>query len=123
MLADQFFQKYTIPVNGPFPSTSSNWGNKINKAESVEPNKKWTITLNKDVHPTSVQKAIYLVKDEASLVRVGVEVSKDNPKQIIITAPKQGYKPGKYQLMITDDLQDKTGKSLKTNVLMNFQVQ
>ncbi|WP_313894613.1 GDSL-type esterase/lipase family protein [Psychrobacillus sp.] len=123
VMADQFFQNYSIHVNAPFPNISSNWDNKINKAESVAPNKKWTITLNKDVHPTSVKKAVYVVKDGTSLVQVGVEISKDNPKQIIITAPKQGYKSGAYQLMVTNDLQDKSGKSLKTNVLMNFQVQ
>ncbi|MEK5147317.1 GDSL-type esterase/lipase family protein [Psychrobacillus sp. FSL K6-4615] len=122
VMADQFFQNYTIPVNGPFPSASGEWGNKIQKAESVVPDKKWIITLNKEVRSTSVQKAIYVVKDGVSLVRVGVEISKDNPKQIIITAPKQGYKSGSYQLMITNDLQDKSGKSLKTNILLNFQI-
>lgn len=78
--------------------------------------------MNKEVHSTSIQKAVYVVKDGASLVRVGVEISKDNPKQIIITAPKQGYKSGSYQLMITNGLQDKSGKSLRTNILMNFQI-
>ncbi|WP_186321519.1 GDSL-type esterase/lipase family protein [Bacillus sp. FJAT-22090] len=122
VLAEQFFLNYTIPVNGSFPSLTGTWDKQFDKAHPVASNKVWTVTLNKNANPTSVAGAIYVVKNGSELIPVEKAVAKDNPRQIIVTPPKQGYKKGSYQLMITNDLVDTEGNSLKTKVLMNFKV-
>ncbi|MEI4768722.1 GDSL-type esterase/lipase family protein [Psychrobacillus sp. FJAT-51614] len=121
VLADQFLLNYSIPVNGPFPNHTGEWGNKIDKPELVAADKMWTVTLTKGINPASVKEAVYVVKDDTKLVPVGIEVSIDN-KQILISPPKQGYKPGAYQLMITNKLTDKSGGALQKTVLVNFKV-
>lgn len=121
VIADQFFLNYKIPLNGTFPSPSDEWGNTIDKLEQVSSDKKWTITTNRAINAASVMGSVYMVKDGAQLINVGKELSKDG-KHLSITAPKQGYKSGYYQLMITNDLKDTSRKSLKTSVLMNFSV-
>gem|GEM_PF-2722085 len=123
VIANQFLLQYSIPVNGTFPNPTGEWGSKIDKTELVAADKKWTVTLNKEVNPASVLGSIFVVKDGTQLMNVALEVSKDNPKQIIVTAPKQGYKSGSYQLMITNKLTDKSGKPLLKSVLVNFKVQ
>lgn len=122
VLADQFFLNYTIPVTGPLPSLTGSWDKQFSKIEAVTSDKVWKVTLNKKVNPASVSGAVYVVKDGLEVVQVEKEVSKDNPHLIIVKPPKQGYKKGDYQLMITSDLMDIAGKPLKTKVLMNFQV-
>lgn len=120
VIANQFFSYYTIPVNGTFPDPTGDWGKVMDKRETlVEANKKWTITLNKEINPTTLSEAIYVVKDGSQLINVEKNVPKDH-KQIIVSAPKQGYKPGTYQLMITNNLTDTAGKPLNTTVIMSF---
>lgn len=122
VLADQFFTYYSPPINGPFPSLFGEWNTKFDHKQVVEANKSWTINLNNNVRPESIQGAIYVVKDGTQLINVGKEISKSKPNQIIITPPKQGYKSGSYQLIIMNDLTDTSGKSLKTKALINFTV-
>ncbi|QFF98077.1 hypothetical protein PB01_04175 [Psychrobacillus glaciei] len=122
VIADQFFKYYSIPLNGPFPNPTLEWGKKIEKMEIVETDKKWIVTLNKSVDPASVQHSVFVVKDGTQLMNISKEVSKDNQKQIIITPPKQGYKPGLYQLMITNNLTDQLRKPLENTVLVTFKV-
>lgn len=122
VLADQFFANFSIPVNKPLPSIPDKWGQIIEKSEPVASNKTWTINLNKAVNPKSVDNGIFVVKDGAVLIPVSTKVSPVDPKQVLILAPKQEYKPGSYELMITKDLTDSLGGPLKTTVLMKFQV-
>lgn len=122
VLADQFFANYSIPVNKSLPSITDKWGQIIERAEPVASNKNWTINLNKAVNPKSIENGIFVVKDGAVLIPVSTKVSSKDPKQILISAPKQGYKPGSYELMITKDLTDSLGGPLKTTVLLKFQV-
>lgn len=122
VLADQFFANYSIPVNETFPITLKEWGQIHESKESVSNSINWTLNLNKSVDPNSVNTGVNVVKDQTQLIPIGKSVSSTNPKQIIITAPKQGYKPGNYQLIMTDDLTDTYGKPLRTTILMKFQV-
>jgi len=123
IIADQFFLKYPIDINNTFPNPSGVWGQIIDKTELVAKDKKWTITTNKDIKGKSLNESVYVVKNGTELTHVGKEISTDNQKQIIITPPANGYSSGFYQLMITNDLKDSAGKSLKTNVLMSFKVE
>lgn len=122
VLADQFFANYSIPVNEPLPNNSAQWRQFIEKTERVSADKTWTIYLNKSVDANSVDNAIYVIKDEKQLIPIDKELSSEDSKQIFISAPKQGYKPGNYQLIVTDDLTDTYGKPLRTTILMKFQV-
>lgn len=123
VLADQFFANYSIPMDGAFPSPSDEWGEIIEKTETVSTDKTWTIYFNTSIEPKSLENAIYVVKDGTRVIPIKKEVSSENPKQVIISAPKQGYKSGNYQLMITKDLTDTSGNPLQTNVLVKFKVQ
>jgi len=122
VLADQFFANYSIPINKSLPSIPDQWGQIIEKSEPVASNKTWTIKFNKPVEPKSVNNAIYVVKDGKVLMPVSIKVSSTDPKQILVSAPKQGYKTGNYELMVTKDLTDPSGGPLKTTVLMKFNV-
>lgn len=122
VIADQFFLKYPIAINNKFPNPTGLWGQKIEKAEQVAASKKWTVTLNSDLNEESIKDSVFVVKDGTQLIEVEKEISKDNPNQLVITPPEAGYTVGSYQLMITNDLKSSVGKSLKTNVLMNFTV-
>jgi len=122
VLADQFFANYSIPIIEPAPSIADKWGQIIEKPEPVLSNKTWTINVNKSIDPKSVENAIYVVKDGTVLIPVSTKVSSTDSKKIHVSAPKQGYKPGNYQLMVTKGLKDSHGDPLKTTVLMNFKV-
>ncbi|WP_277586721.1 SGNH/GDSL hydrolase family protein [Psychrobacillus antarcticus] len=122
VLAAQFFANYSIPVNKTLPTIPEKWGQIIEKSEPVSSDKTWTISLSKSVDPKSVDNAIYVVKDGTVLMPVSIKVSSTNSKQILVSAPKQGYKPGNYQLMVTNDLTDTLSGPLKTTVLVKFQI-
>ncbi len=115
VIADQFFLN-------TLPELPIGWGKVMEKNIPVASDKKWTITLSQEIDPTSLDQSIFVTKDGAKVISVEKSISKANGKQIEVYAPKEGYSPGAYELMITNDLKGKNGTALTESVLVKFVV-
>lgn len=115
VIADQFFLK-------TLPDLPIGWGRVLEKNIPVASDKKWTITLSQEVDSASLSRSIFVMKDGSKAITVDKAVSKTNGKQVEVFAPKDGYAPGSYELMITNELKGKDGKPLAESVLVKFVV-
>lgn len=91
------------------------------KVLSVDKNKNWKITFNKDINLDSAKNSIKIYKkDNNESLDIKFLNSKGN---VVEVSPQSSYEEGKdYVLTIDQDLKSAEGKSLKEPVKYNFKV-
>ncbi|NFQ84184.1 hypothetical protein FDG04_02400 [Clostridium sporogenes] len=89
----------------------------------VPKNKVWKINFNREVKFDDNTKNSILVLDENN-TKINVKLSLDNcNKSILIYPPNEGYRAGKYNLLIKDSIYSTKNKKLKKQTSMNFNVE
>ncbi|MCD2348367.1 leucine-rich repeat domain-containing protein [Clostridium guangxiense] len=92
--------------------------------QTVDKNKKWTITFTKPVELNDNTKNSIIVFDQndGSNADINLELTNNN-KSIVVDAPDGGYRSGeKYCLTITEDMKSQSNDTIKNPLTLTFSV-
>jgi len=90
-----------------------------NKKE--QPNKEWTVTLNKEFNPSTLNKHTVVVKNSRGAL-VEVKVKKKTNNSFTVT-PISNYGAGKYTLEISEQVRSINGSKLNKAIKHEFTIQ
>lgn len=95
--------------------------------KNIPKNKTWTVTFNKELNSSAIEKDSVLVIDEKdNKVSISLKVDSKNKKKLMVIPPKAGYKEGKtYALIVRKGIQGKEilkRMKLKEEVVMYFTI-
>lgn len=90
-------------------------------AEKVKGSRDWTITLNKDVNPATVNtKTVKILNSRGVEMDVAINVTK---KRVFNVKPKTVLARGTYTLLITEQVHSADGKPLKEPIQFEYTVE
>ncbi|NMM64298.1 hypothetical protein HBE96_16865 [Clostridium sp. P21] len=96
---------------------------KFTDYQTVDKNKTWTLVFTADVgFDDQTKQGITVTDSNGNPVSVGIQTGKDS-KTIIVTAPSEGYTPGKtYILNIGTKAHSAKGTALKNSYKLHFNI-
>ncbi|UII55635.1 phosphodiester glycosidase family protein [Cytobacillus spongiae] len=111
---DQLQAIYELPHKEAYFKTNSS-------TKTVESDKKWTVSFNTALSPTTVNdKAIYVQDVDGNRLQVKVGLHTDG-KTAYIQSPVAGYEKGKaYQLIVTKAVRSLNGVAMRKDYAMPF---
>ncbi|PAQ13339.1 hypothetical protein CD798_15605 [Bacillaceae bacterium SAOS 7] len=92
------------------------------EADAEDPFKQWTITFNSELTEEEATNSIMIYDRQLKPVAVEIKLG-ENPRQVIILPPKEGYTPGEmYHLIVQPNIKSSNGKPIKSGIRKVFKI-